>query len=91
MSYTNLTQDEIETMTLFFEYIDSDHDGFVTVNEIKEACSVDIDADGTISEQEKNASAAPWIGALASQDQDGDQRLSLHELLMYNSSSKGTI
>lgn len=91
MSYSNLTQDEIETMTLFFEYIDSDHDGFVTANEIKEACSVDINADGVISEEEKNASAAPWIGALASQDQDGDQRLSLHELLMYNSNSKGTI
>ena len=89
MIYPNLTQDDIETMTLFFEFVDSDHDGYVTMDEIREACAVDIDGDGTITDAEKNASAAPWLGALAtSQDMDGDQKLSLAELLQFNNSTK---
>ena len=85
MIYPNLTKDDIETLTLFFEFVDSDHDGYVTMDEIKEACAVDIDGDGEITDSEKNASAAPWLGALAaSQDTDGDQKLSLAELLQFN-------
>lgn len=87
--YPNLTQDEVETMTLFFHFIDLDADGYVTIDEIREATGVDIDGDGIITEAEKNASAEPWLSALAtSQDLNGDQKLSLHELLMYNNNSK---
>lgn len=59
-SYPNLSQDEMETMTLFFQYLDTDHDGLVSIDEIREACGVDIDGDGVITEVEKTASAAPW-------------------------------
>ena len=91
MSYPNLTQDDIETMTLFFDFVDSDNDGYVTVDEIREACSVDIDGDGEITDAEKNASAAPWLGALAtSQDTDGDQKLTLAELLQFNNSANAS-
>jgi Ca2+-binding EF-hand superfamily protein len=84
MSYPHLTQDTIETLILFFEFVDADKDGFITINEIKSACEVDIDNDGLVSEAERDACASSWLAVLGEQDLDGDQKLTLHELLMYN-------
>lgn len=90
MSYPLLTSDDIETITLFFLFVDSDKDGFITVSEIREACAVDINNDGVISEEEKDAGADPWLTQyLSQQDLDADQKISLHELLLYNNNSKG--
>ena len=89
MSYPRLTQDEIETLTIFFQWVDTDHDGYVTVDEIKEACKVDIDGDGVITEAEKTACAQAWLGTyLTQQDLDSDAKISLHELLKYNNDTK---
>jgi Ca2+-binding EF-hand superfamily protein len=89
MSYPNLTQDDIETMAIFFQWMDTDKDGFVTVDEIKDACAVDLNGDGVITEEEKTQCAQAWLGSyLSQQDVDGDARISLHELLKYNNDTK---
>lgn len=87
-TYPKLTADEVETLSLFFDWVDTDHDGYITVNEIKEACAVDVDGDGLITEAEKTACAQAWIAALAQQDVDADAKLTLDELLTYNNNSK---
>jgi Ca2+-binding EF-hand superfamily protein len=84
-TYTYLTSDDIQTLTEFFNFVDTDHDGLITINEIKEVCAVDINADGVISEDEILLSASPWIdNMLINQDLDHDSKLSLEELLKYN-------
>jgi Ca2+-binding EF-hand superfamily protein len=68
----------------FFEFVDTDKDGFITVAEIREACAVDIDGDGTLTEDEKDRCASVWINAIFPiQDLDGDTKLSLAELQAY--------
>jgi hypothetical protein len=68
----------------FFNFIDTDHDGFITVDEIKEACAVDIDQNGVITEAEKLQCARVWLqDKLPLQDLNGDQKISLDELLAY--------
>lgn len=90
VAYPNLTQDDIETITAFFQYLDQDHDGFVTVNEIKEACAVDIDGDGVITEEEKMQCARVWLSEyLSLSDVNGDQKISLAEMLAMNNEYKG--
>ena len=88
MAYPKLTADEIETLSLFFDWVDADKDGYISITEIKEACAVDLDQDGFITEAEKEACARAWIAALADQDVDDDQKLTLEELLKYNNDSK---
>lgn len=83
-----MSTDDIETMTIFFQYVDADHDGYVTIAEVKTACEVDIDGDGVIIEEERTACAQAWLGALEGQDLDDDLRLTLHELLLYNNNAK---
>lgn len=89
--YPQLTADDIDTITRFFQFVDTDSDGFITIAEIREACAVDLDGDGTISDSEKDACAAPWIqGYLTSEDANGDQRITLPELLQYNNDTKSS-
>lgn len=81
-----MTSDTIDTLTAFFNFVDTDHDGFITVKEIKAACAVDTDGDGIITEAEMIASAAPWINTyLAQQDLDQDEKITLAELIAFNS------
>ena len=88
MSYPNLTQDAIETLTIFFQWVDTDHDGYISIEEIKNACVVDRDGNGTITQEEIDACAAPWIAALPDEDMNNDQKLTLEELLSYNNNAK---
>lgn len=80
MSY----QDTVETLTEFFNYVDTDHDGWITVDEIKQACAVDIDGDGVISEVELDATSLAWINNVPLIDLDKDMKITLEELLKYN-------
>ena len=69
----------------FFRFIDTDQDGYITVDEIKEACKVDINGDGIITEDEKAQCARVWINEkLPLQDLDGDVKISFDELVGYN-------
>lgn len=80
-----MSADIVETLTVFFGWVDTNHDGFISIDEIKEACAVDIDGDGTISDDEKIQSAQQWIHVnLPLQDRSGDSLISLQELLSFN-------
>ncbi len=88
-SYPRLSQDEIETITFFFQYIDTDHDGFVSVTEIQDACVVDYNGDGVVDAEERVRAGLPWMTDFFNQqDLDGDIRLTLHELLKFNNDTK---
>ena len=83
-SYPNLSTEAVEIITRFFQSVDTDGDGFVTVDEIKSAEAVDVDGNGTITQAEIDACAAPWLSAETLQDYNGDSKLSLQELLKFN-------
>ena len=88
MSYPNLTPDIISVITEFFNWVDTDHNGCISIEEIKTACAVDINNDSVISEDERVTCAKPWIEVyLQQQDLDNNQQITLHELLQFNNSS----
>ena len=88
MSYPNLSQETINNLTQFFQYVDKDNNGYITVAEIREACAVDINNDGVISEDEKDRTSRVWIQTyFGSQDLNSDMKVSLDELLAYNNNS----
>jgi Ca2+-binding EF-hand superfamily protein len=89
VSYPKLTYEELCTLTEFFNYVDTDHDGFITKEEIKVACGVDINQDGAISEEEMITCARIWLTTyLTNQDINNDMKLTLHEILQYNNDTK---
>ncbi len=88
MSYPKLTSDDVSTLQLFFQYVDSDADGYISIDEIKTACAIDINGDSMISQTEIDIGAAPWLSTLIAQDLDGDTRVSFTELLQYNNDLK---
>lgn len=84
-NYPNLTYEQICNLTDFYNFVDTDHDGFITIEEIKLACAVDINNDGVISEEEMITCAKTWLNSyLALQDKNSDNRLTLHEILQFN-------
>jgi len=86
--YPKLTRDVVTDLTQFFLYVDQNRDGYITVSEIREACAVDINNDGIITEAEKDRSSRVWIQTyFAQQDLNKDMKISLHELLLYNNNS----
>ena len=88
MSYPKLSQDTIRNLTDFFRYVDKNNNGFVTVSEIREACAVDINNDGVISEAEKDRTSRVWVQTyFSSQDLNNDMQVSLDELLTFNNNS----
>lgn len=92
MSYSHLNADDIATITTVFQFIDADHDGYITVDEIREACSIDINGDGIISDAEKDQCARIWLQSyMPLQDANTDHRLSLAECLAFNDAYKGKI
>ena len=77
---------DISVLTEFFQFVDANKDGFISVDEIKEACKVDIDGDSVITEDEMYRCAKDWIeNVFPLQDLDGDKLVSLEELLAYAS------
>jgi Ca2+-binding EF-hand superfamily protein len=85
MSYNNLTQDDIDTITLFFNFVDLDKDGYITPNEINEAMKEDFNGDGIIIDDEKIAGGRQWMESnFNAQDFNADDKISLAELLEYN-------
>eukprot|EP00195_Chlamydomonas_chlamydogama_P013098 CAMPEP_0202904042 /NCGR_PEP_ID=MMETSP1392-20130828/27629_1 /ASSEMBLY_ACC=CAM_ASM_000868 /TAXON_ID=225041 /ORGANISM="Chlamydomonas chlamydogama, Strain SAG 11-48b" /LENGTH=228 /DNA_ID=CAMNT_0049591495 /DNA_START=299 /DNA_END=986 /DNA_ORIENTATION=- len=62
--------------------------GYITAEDIKRDCAVDINRDGYITEQEATQGANPWLALLRSQDRNGDGRISLDELLQFNNDTK---
>ncbi len=88
-SYPNLSQDDVCTITAFFNYVDTDRDGYVTPDEISAAMAVDLNGDGVISPDELVVAGQEWMTSnFQAQDLNGDQKLSLSELLQYNNDTK---
>jgi len=88
-TYQNLTQEDIDTVTSFFNFVDKDHDGLISKSEIEEAMAVDLDKDNTISYDEKLAAGQEWFQTHFSlQDMNRDGQLSLQELLAFNNQYK---
>jgi len=85
-----LSADTISSLQAFFNSVDADGDGFVTIAEIREACAVDINNDGVITDAEKDCTARQWLYDFPLQDTDGDARLSFAELLDYNERDPAT-
>lgn len=82
MTYLN---DKTETLTDFFNWVDQDHDGFISKSEVNEAMAADIDNDGLISQTEKTESGLKWINSYYdAQDLNADDKISLSELLAFN-------
>jgi Ca2+-binding EF-hand superfamily protein len=73
-----------QAITDFFNYCDTDHDGYITVEEIRQACGVDLDGNGIIDQSELDTGSAPWLAVINTQDLNGDHKISLQELLAYN-------
>ncbi len=82
-----LTADDIACLRTFFDHVDSDGSGKIAFQEIRDACAVDTDGDGTVEDSEIIESARPWLEAFASQDLDSDQLISFQELLAYNAAN----
>lgn len=87
-TYPHLTADDVSTLTTFFQGVDTDGNGFITADEIKQACEVDTNSDGTISVTEAAASSLPWLTDFVEQDSNNDSNISLDELLAYNDKIK---
>ena len=87
--YPKLTHEDVLNLTEFFNYVDDNHDGFITIEEIKKACAVDIDGDGTITETEMLKCAQVWLDSyMKLQDINFDSKLTLDEILKYNNDTK---
>jgi len=83
-----LTQDNVATITSFFNYVDTNKDGFITTTEINEAMGVDYDGNGHIDEWEKVKAGKEWLDTyFAGQNANSDHRISLAELLQWNANN----
>lgn len=83
--YPNLSQDDVDCLTAFFQYVDTDDDGFVTPDEINEAMAVDLNGDGVIAADEMVQCGQEWMNTyFRAQDLNADGKISLSEMLAYN-------
>ena len=85
------TQDKIATLTAFFNYVDEDHDGFITPAEIEDAMAVSFPdpvtgvSNGIITEADKEQAGQEWLSVyFGQQDTNHDGKISLQELLAWN-------
>ena len=84
--HSALSQDEIDTVTAFFNSVA--HDNIISYSDIGDIEGVDVNADGAVSYAEKAACAEPWQVLFPAQDGDGSGGLTLVELLVYNAKIK---
>jgi len=88
-TFSNLSQDDIDSITDFFNYADKDKDGHVSKSEIEDAMAVDLDKDGNISADERTKGGIQWFQKnFELQDIDKDSTLTLAELLKFNNDHK---
>jgi hypothetical protein len=87
-TYPNLTEDDVAVITAFFNYVDTNNDGYISISEINDAMTVDLNEDGTISDSEKITCGQGWIASnLSTEDMNGDDLITLAELLQYNNNT----
>jgi Ca2+-binding EF-hand superfamily protein len=85
MFYPNLTNDDIFAITSFFNEVDTDNDGFISVQEINNAMTVTVNGITYNNSQE-------WLqNYFAAEDFNNDNLISLAELLLYNNNKKGQV
>lgn len=85
MSFPNLSNDDIMTITDFFNQVDTDKDGFISVQEITEAMTVIVNNITYDNSQE-------WLANyFSAEDFNQDNLISLNELLLYNNNKKGQV
>jgi len=85
MSFTNLSNDDIMTITDFFNQVDTDKDGFISVQEIIIAMTVIVNNITYDNSQE-------WLANyFSAEDFNQDNLISLNELLLYNNNKKGQV
>lgn len=85
MSFPNLTNDDILTITDFFNEVDTDKDGFISVQEITNTMTVTVNGITYDNSQE-------WLANyFVAEDFNKDNLISLQELLMYNNDKKGQV
>ena len=83
--YPHLSDEDISVLTEFFNYVDADHDGVISIEEIRMACAIDINHDGVISDSEKDQAARVWLRLyLNREDVDHHHSIALSDLLMFN-------
>jgi hypothetical protein len=89
-TYPNLTQDDINSITAFFNYVDTDQNGLIDVDEINQAMAEDFNQDGVITPDEAVQGGQQWMQSyFNAEDFNKDDKLSLSELLQYNNDTKG--
>lgn len=90
MSYPNLSQDTVDALTAFFHYVDTDHDGYISILEIQAACVVDYDGNGVITQDELVKAGQQWLQYyFTAEDMDADGRITLDDLLAFNDATAG--
>lgn len=91
-TYKNLSQDDIDTISEFFNYVDTDKDGSISKSDIESAMSIDLNKDGVISNDERLSAGVQWFqNNFNLQDLNRNQVLSLTELLKFNDTYKSVL
>lgn len=85
MSYPNLSNDDITTIIDFFNVVDTNKDGYISVAEITAAMTVIVD---NITYDNSNQWLANYFSV---EDFNQDNFISLDELLLYNNNKKGQV
>jgi Ca2+-binding EF-hand superfamily protein len=84
--YPNLSQDDIQSITDFFNFVDTNKDGLISVSEITSTMTV-TDSLGVTHDNSQE-----WLSVyFIAEDFNHDQLISLSELLQYNNDTKNQV
>lgn len=85
--YSNLTTDDIQTITDFFNFVDTNKDNLVSVSEVINAMTTTDPVTGVVYNNSQE-----WLANyFVAEDFNHDQLLSLDELLQYNNDKKAQV